>query len=88
MNKKQNLFSCISGFEYNAAFKSARDDFYYDLIKVEASHKQRVDHLYAYADQYVPGGLSYAQCSEVDEALRKNMTIDNSDDRNRLYFSL
>lgn len=88
-NKKQKLFSCISGFSENLTLTSAKDDFYYDeLVNKGASYKQRIDHLYDYAELYIKGGLSHADCADVDEALRAEMTINTDQDRRVIYFSL
>jgi len=87
MNNLQKLFSCISGFEFDMPFTSARDDYYYELVERKASHKERVDHLHAYAIEYV-ADMTPTDCSVVDEALRQAMTINNSCDRDHLYIGL
>lgn len=87
MNNKQKLFSCISGFELNAPFTSAQDDYYYDLIDKKASYKDRVEHLQAYAGEYVEN-MDLITCCEVDCALINKMSMSNSNDVDHLYISL
>jgi hypothetical protein len=87
MNNLQKLFSCISGFELNSPFTFAKDDYYYELVDNKASHKDRINHLMNYGNEYV-GLLTPHECAIVDKALREDMAINNSNDRDHLYLSL
>lgn len=87
MNNLQKLFSCISGFEINKPYTSAKDDYYYELLETRSSHKSRIDHLHSYACEYV-GSMTPHECVIVDEALRQDLEIDNSNDRDHLFLNL
>jgi hypothetical protein len=78
MNNKQKLYCCISGYEPQEPYTSARDDYYYEMIEKKFSYKDRINHLQAYALEYV-GDMTAIECGEVDEALR-NQTDNQNDD--------
>lgn len=71
MNSKQKLYCAISGYEPNESFSSARNEYYYDLLKKQS--EERLKHLEAYVDA--------SNCMEEMESIGERMKAINQSEK-------
>jgi len=88
MNKKQQLYCAISGYDAYSAYDSAKDDHFYDLINQNATNNELIAHLDQYACNVLNRALKTDELETVKDALIANIKTDNETDRYYLYYNL
>lgn len=77
----QELFSAISGFEFDRPYSSAKDDIYYELLDGGADIKERIQHLDDYCFNVYEDCLTQDEYSRVDSALIEARNFSGSGDK-------
>lgn len=89
MNKLQELFCCISGYESLLPFSSAKDDYYFDECETK---EEKMEQLESYADEYLSNhALTNEDFEKVYfalEAMQSDEALGSSDKQYTIFENL
>ena len=84
MNKLQAVFCAISGYEYNAPFSSARDEYYYECT----TEDEQISQIKNYAEAACEIYLTDKQSRKINSALLKAQRFNSTNEWGALYLNL